>query len=144
MDAAKHLISRGGDYTLLAAVCFDEKEKVQELLPGSSGDEKLTALTAAAFYGNTALTDLLLKAGVDPNGYPANGFHTHATPLHQGVYSGKFDIVKLLVVAGADITAKDKIYSSTALEWARHMQTGDLNEDARNSFKKIENFLAGQ
>ncbi|MDP4265093.1 MAG: ankyrin repeat domain-containing protein [Bacteroidota bacterium] len=141
IDAAKHLIKRGGEYTLVAAACFNETDKIKELAANSNKEELLTALTAAAFYGNAEIIALLLKTGVNPGGYPQSGFHTHATPLHQAVHSGSLECVKLLIGSGADSNATDKVYKGTALGWAIYMQAEAKNETEKNSFKEIEEYL---
>lgn len=141
IDAARHFINRGGKYTLLAAVCFDNIEKVKELTINAPKEELFTALTAAAFYRKPQIISLLLSDGASPNGYPINGFHTHATPLHQAVYSGCLECVKLLVNAGAHVNATDKIYNGTPLGWAAHMQTQTTDEGERDAFIEIKNYL---
>jgi peptide-methionine (S)-S-oxide reductase len=106
--------------------------------------ERLIALTAAAFYGNSHMLGLLLNAGVTPNGYPVrqSGFHTHATPLHQAVYSGSLECVKLLVEAGARLDAKDKAWDGTPLGWAMYMPTEEGYDDAaKQRFAAIEKYL---
>jgi hypothetical protein len=42
-----------------------------------------------------------------------------AGPLHQAAYGGNFDRVHSLVEAGADVTARDERFGTTALEWAK-------------------------
>ena len=141
INAARHLLKRGGKYTLVAAACFNETEKVEELIKNSNAGELLTALAAAAFYGKSEMISLLLSNGALPDGYPVSEFHTHATPLHQAVYSGNLECVKLLVVAGADLLATDKIYYGTPLDWARHLQTVVKDENGKERFKQIEEYL---
>ena len=144
VEAARHLVKRGGKLTLAAAVCLELADDVNCLGTTASPDEKLTALTAAAFYGKTAMIGLLLAIGTDPNGYPENdsGFHSHATPLHQAVSSGSMDAVKLLVEAGARLDMPDKIYNGTPLGWAAYMQTdNDYDEDRKRKFALIEAYL---
>src|SRR6516162_7170574 len=41
-----------------------------------------------------------------------------AGPLHQAAYRGDLDMVRCLVEAGADVTARDERYGATALAWA--------------------------
>jgi len=146
IEAAQHLINRGGKLTLPAAVCLERMDDIVRMAPGASSAERLAALTAAAFFGKVDMIKLLLDMGADPNGYPEknSGFHHHATPLHQAVYSGNLEAVKLLVEAGAKLDMPDKIYDGTPLGWAIHMQTDANNEHAINNYKQIEAYLKQQ
>lgn len=141
IEAAKHIIERSGKITLTAAVCLNRIDDVKTLLTNASSDDKQIALMAAAFYGNPELIELLIKSGVDVNAYIKNGFHTHASPLHQAVYSGSLEAVKLLVHAGANPGAIDMAYNGTPLGWAKHMQTEENDEDSNKKYKEIENYL---
>jgi len=142
--AAEHLIKRGGKLKLTTAVGLERMDDIRRLAPQASRNEQLAAITAAAFFGKPHLISLLLGMGVDPNGYPegSEGFHSHATPLHQAVCSGSLESVKTLVEAGAKLDAPDKIYDGTPLGWARHMKTDNhYNEAAKNNFTLIEEYL---
>ncbi|MDB5088472.1 MAG: ankyrin repeat protein [Mucilaginibacter sp.] len=145
IEAAQHLINRGAKLTLPAAVCLERIDNIHRLGAEAGAGEKLTALTAAAFYGKADMIKLLLKMGANPNGYPENnsGFHSHATPLHQAVSSGSLAAVKLLVEAGAKLDVPDKIYDGSPLEWAKHMQADDYHDQAaRMNFAEIEAYLS--
>ena len=144
IEAAQHLIDRGGKLTLATAVCLERMDDINQLAATASPDEKLTALTAAAFYGKADMVGVLLTLGADPNGYPgrSSGFHSHATPLHQAVSSGSLDTVKLLLGAGAKLDATDKIYEGTPLGWASYMQKDDNHdEQGKRKFELIETYL---
>lgn len=144
VEAAGHLIDRGGELTLAAAVGLERREDIGRLAPLAGKDEQLAALTAAAFYGKAGMIPLLLGMGISPNGYPqsSSGFHSHATPLHQAVSSGSLESVKLLVEAGANLNAKDKIYDGTPLEWANYMQADEaFDETARKNYSVIAAYL---
>jgi len=144
VDAAQHLINRGDKLTLAIAVCLGRIDDINYLASMASADEKLTALTAAAFYGKENMVKHLLKMNIDPNGFPetGSGFHSHATPLHQAVSSGSLDCVKLLVEAGAKLNVPDRIYNGTPLGWAIHMQSDDACDEAmKRNFSVIETFL---
>ncbi|QKJ32315.1 ankyrin repeat domain-containing protein [Mucilaginibacter mali] len=143
IDAANHLLDRGGKITLPAAMILGRKADVDRLLNKATGNEKLTALTAAAFYGKADMVKHLLDLGVDPNGYSSQdtGFHSHATPLHQAIYSTSLDAVKLLVEAGASLTATDKAYNGTPLGWAMYMQTETDSEADKAAYARIEAYL---
>lgn len=147
IEAAQHLINRGGKLTLAAAVCLERIDDVGHLGAVASSIEKLIAITAAAFYGKADMIRLLLKLGAEPNGYPESnsGFHSHATPLHQAVQSGSLDTVRLLFEAGARLDATDKIYNGTPLDWARYMQTDDnYDKSAKRNFALIVDYLQGK
>ncbi len=144
VEAASHLIKRGGKLTLPVAICLKRLGDIDRLLPLANPNERLTALTAAAFYGMADMIALLLANGANPNGYPENGegFHAHATPLHQAVCSGSLNSVKLLVDAGASLAATDKIFDGTPLGWATYMQTEEgHDEEAKRKFALIEEYL---
>lgn len=143
MDAAKHLIKKGAPLTLTAAICLEMKDKVNDLFQVSDNTEKELALVAASFYGKADYVELLIRQGVNVSAYPqpSSGFHPHATALHQAVYSGSLACVKLLVDAGADLTAKDKIYKNTPMGWVQYMQTGDENQVGKRNYPEIEKFL---
>jgi peptide-methionine (S)-S-oxide reductase len=143
-EAAKHLIERGGKLTLPTAVGLGRMDDVNRLLPLATPAERITALTTAAFCGNVTMLSHLLKAGVDPNGYPekGSGFHSHATPLHQAVASGSLTCVKLLLDAGAKTDARDTIYDGTPLGWAMYMQTETDDEGMRKRYQAIEKYLS--
>jgi len=143
-DAARHLINCGAELTLGMVVCLDMADEIDRLAAEATKGEKLTALTAAAFYGKTAMVKRLLAIGIDPNGYPEadSGFHSHGTPLHQAVASGSLDTVKLLVEAGAKLNAPDKIYDGTPLGWADYLQrNNDSDEATKTNFARIEAYL---
>jgi peptide-methionine (S)-S-oxide reductase len=143
-DAAAHLIVRGGQLTLAAAIGLDRMDDVIRFTAGADKAELLVALTVAGFYGKPQMITYLLNLGADPNGYPENnaGFHSHATPLHQAVYSGSLECVKLLVEAGARLDMPDKIYNGTPIGWALHMENDEsLNDEARKNFAEIAAYL---
>lgn len=146
-EAAAHLIKRGGQLTLAAAIGLDRMDDVIRFTAGADKAELLVALTVAGFYGKAQMITYLLNLGADPKGYPENnsGFHSHATPLHQAVYSGSLECVKLLVEAGARLDVPDKVYNGTPLGWALHMENDESpNEEARKNFAEIAEYLREQ
>jgi hypothetical protein len=142
-EAANYLIERGGKLTLGVAVGLQRMEDIGRLLQIATADEKLTALTTAAFYGKTDIVKLLLDKGISPDGYPEkeSGFHSHATPLHQAVWSGSLETVKLLADAGANVNAVDKVYGSTPLGWAEYALSEGGDKEMLKMFKKIAAYL---
>jgi len=147
VEAAKHLVERGGALNLATAVGLGRMSDVNHLTPAAGDSERLVALAVAAFYGKPDMISFLLSRATNPNGYPKNneGFHSHGTPLHQAVYSGSLDSVKLLVEAGADLNATDKIYEGTPLGWAVHMQNNEGFDNATGKkFELIAAYLKGK
>jgi peptide-methionine (S)-S-oxide reductase len=143
IEAARRLVERGNDLTLGTAVGLDRADDIRRLASVSDEDERLVALTVAAFYGKTEWIAFLLSLGVNPNGFPRpTGFHTHATPLHQAVSSGSLAAVRLLVEVGADLTAKDRAHNGTPLGWARYMQNEESPDtDSQGRYAAIAEFL---
>jgi len=143
LEAAKHLLDRGGVLNLTLAVCLERADDINRLADVAAPDDKITALAAAAFYGNEPTVKALLERHIDPNGFPPvdSGFHSHATPLHQAVSSGSLACIKLLVQAGARLDVRDKIYNGTPLEWASHLR-GDADDQTNTAgFASIETYL---
>ncbi|HKS22806.1 MAG TPA: ankyrin repeat domain-containing protein [Thermoanaerobaculia bacterium] len=126
MDAAKHLLARGAELTLAAAICLGRRDDVERL--AKTPQDLQTAVAAAAFYGDAEALRLLIGLGADINAYCPAGFHAHSTPLHQAVYSGSLEAVKVLVEAGADRTARDRMYDGTPRGWAEYCKQGEIAE----------------
>ncbi|MEO7213534.1 ankyrin repeat domain-containing protein [Mucilaginibacter sp.] len=142
-EAANYLIERGGKITLGVAMGLQRMPDINRLLQTATTDEKLAALTAVSFYGKADMVKFLLEQGVDPNGYPnpESGFHSHATPLHQAVFAGSLETVKLLVESGARLDAPDKIYDGTPLGWAEYAPSEGGDEAILQTFTEIGNYL---
>ncbi|PWU03534.1 MAG: hypothetical protein C5B52_03185 [Bacteroidetes bacterium] len=144
IEAAKYIIAKSGKITLTAAVSLERKDDVKRLLPNASKEDKQIALMAAAFMGKSDFISQLIQSGVDVNAYINKGFHSHASPLHQAVYSGSLESVKLLVDAGADLNATDKIYDGTPWGWAEYMGREEKDEAMKMKYKEIENYLSAK
>lgn len=143
IDAAKHLIKRGGKLTLAAAICFDSADDIKQLSGEASESDKQIALMASAFYGKPEMIKYIIDLGVDVNAYidRSSGFHSHATALHQAVFSGSLDSVKILIENGARLDPVDHIYEGTPLGWAKYMQTVETDVAKKNKYNEIEHFL---
>jgi hypothetical protein len=61
-----------------------------------------------------------------------------AGPLHQAAYRGSVDLVRSLVEAGADVAARDELYHTTALDWARSAGHQDVVDylESRTAFRR--------
>lgn len=125
-EAAAHMIARGGETTLAAALCLGRDSDAERLLRTASASDRQIALVAAAINGRTQALAKLIAAGVDIDAYSIV-IHPHATALHQAVFSGSLDAVQTLVQAGARLDIRDKIYDGTPLQWAEHDRDDQAN-----------------
>ena len=144
VDAARHLIERGGNLTLATAICLDRIEDIRRLAAKANKEDKQIALIAASFYGMPDKINYLLDLGADVNAYidRSSGFHSHATALHQAVFSTSLDSVRLLVEAGANLHLKDHIYDGTPLDWAKYMQKVEPDTAKLDRYREIESYLS--
>ena len=124
--AAERLLERGAAPGLAAAVCLGRADDVARLALASSAAERQEAFAAAALYGDAGALAILIGLGVDVNAYNPPGLHAHGTALHHAVDSRSLDAVRVLVEAGADRRARDRIYDGTPLGWAEYLQRGEI------------------
>ncbi len=118
-DAARALIRHGARVdTVAAAAGLGDRDAVDALLPIATAAERHQAMALAAQHGHADIVALLIEAGEDPSRYNPEGNHSHSTPLHQAVWAGHDDVVRLLVEHGARLDLRDTIYEGTPLDWA--------------------------
>ncbi len=149
LGAARHLLKNGARLNLAAAVCLDMPAELEQLALNASRHDRQLALVSAAFFGKAEAVQFMLEQGADPNAYldpaKAQGFHSHATALHQAVVSGSFETVKALVEGGANLNLTDRIYHGTPMGWAEHALEGASdNKSARFRYQKIAQYLSKQ
>ena len=115
---------------LALAAFFDNETAFARLLPltpdvnlKAENPQQVAALHAATAKRNAAMVERLLRAGADPNLTQADGF----TPLHAAAHHGDALIAGLLILFGADRSAKNaKGLDAAAL--AREAGHGWLSE----------------
>jgi Ankyrin repeats (3 copies) len=146
-EAAEFLINKGASYNLGTAVGLNKLDDMKKIIKTATPKKLYVALVVASFFGNADVISLLLAAGANANGKADSkdfgGFHSHATALHQAVFSGSLQCVKLLTAAGAKLNVTDKGHNGTPAEWAEYMQTESKDEAAKNNFKEIASYLSG-
>ena len=121
LDTARLLAARAGLVRDIAvAAGLGLLGDTARLLPSADVERQRIALALACAHGHVRVAQLLLDAGVDPNHYNPDGFHSHSTPLHQAVWANHEGIVRLLVERGARLDVRDLIYGGTPLDWAEH------------------------
>ena len=141
--AAEHLVQRGAKLTLATALCIGRWQDVPALAQETSQRDKQTALTLAALNGRADALVRLIPHGVDVSA-PSKDLYAHATPLHHAVSSGSLDAVRVLVEAGADLEAKDKVHRATPLGWAEHFVSEQRTYDPPRYYTEIADFLRGK
>jgi len=121
VPAAEALVRRGAAIDNLAiAAGLGRADDVRRMLASADPQMRHRALALSAQLGRAGIVGILLDAGEDPNRYNPEGQHAHTTPLHQAVWGGHEDVVRLLVERGASLELKDGIHQSTPLGWAEY------------------------
>ena len=138
--AAEQLVRRGAKLTLATAACLGRWEDVPPLAEHTSQRDKQFALTLAALNGNAAALVRLIPLGVDVSA-PSKDLYAHATPLHHAVASGSMDAVRVLVEAGANPGAKDKVHRGSPLGWAEHYVSEQRSYDPPRYYAEIAAYL---
>ena len=142
--AAERLLERGAPLTLATAVCVGRLDDIPRLAASTSARDTQMTLVLAALNGHAdGIVRLLQVGGIDVNA-PSKDLYSHATPLHHAVCSGSLDTVKVLVNAGAKLTARDKVYRGTPLGWAEHYESEQQGADAKRRYAEIADYLRAQ
>jgi ankyrin repeat protein len=127
LDTAEALVRRGARVdTLSAAAGLNRANDVLRLMPGANADDRHRALALAAQLGHVDIVRRLLDEGEDPNRYNPKAAHAHTTPLHQAIWRGHAEVVRLLVERGARLDIRDTIYQGTPLGWAMYGKREDI------------------
>jgi Ankyrin repeats (3 copies) len=138
--AAERILDRGGEVTLASALCLGRWEDVARLVPEANPVQRQFAFILAALTGRAEGVRRALDLGAEIN-EPSKALYSHATALHHAVCSGSLDTVKVLVDAGADTRAKDKVYGGTPLGWARHYVGEARDDESRARYAAIAAYL---
>jgi len=86
-------------------------------------------MMAAVDFGHHHLVRWLLGRGANVNARAAAG--SGGTALHSAAWNGDLAMVKLLVTAGADVTARDPEHDNTPAGWAEVAITVSNNPKCR-------------
>lgn len=117
--AAEHLLKRGAEMTLAAALCLGRWDDVDRLVATATEPQKQFSFVLAALNGKADALRRMIRAGVDVNA-PSADLYSHGTPLHHAVCSGSLEAVEVLVEAGARTGTKDSAWGGTPFGWAEH------------------------
>jgi hypothetical protein len=128
-EAAEALVARGARIdTIVLAAGLGRASEVERMMPTATAAERHGALALAAQLGHAEAVRILLDHGEDPDRYNPQGFHSHATPLHQAVLAGRSEVVRLLLDRGASFDIRDTLWNATALGWANHAGQREMAE----------------
>jgi uncharacterized protein len=104
-----------GLHAFQAACLAGDRAEAETLL---RGDPSLILrpepLLQAAELGHEQGVSLLLSLGANPEGLDRQGI----SPLHRAVQSGKVEIVRRLVEAGADVDLRERRWHGTPIGWS--------------------------
>jgi len=127
-DLANHFANQKPDLDIFEASATNHQTAIQKMLllePDllqSYATDGFTPLGLASFFGHYELVDFFLKKGADPNQVANNLMKV--SPLHSAVARRRTAIVKLLLEAGAEVSAKQSS-GVTPLHSAAH--NGDMD-----------------
>jgi ankyrin repeat protein len=113
----QHLIARGvaaapKDYARLGDIAM-----LARLVESDATIAQLdSVMLAAVDFGHYTLVEWLLERGANVDARSDAG--SRHTALHSAAWNGDLKMVKLLVEAGADLTARDEQYDATPQGWA--------------------------
>ena len=100
----------------LAPVAGTAAGSPSEAAPPITPGELDSALQYAAGYGHTDVVRFLLERGANP----AMADDAGQTPLHWATFGPHVEVTRTLVAAGAPITARDRRFDATPLDWMLH------------------------
>lgn len=137
---ADRLAKRGAPAdNLPVAAGLGRVKDATQFLPGADAQSRHIALALAAQHGHADVVRVLLDSGEDPNRFCPEGFHSHATPLHNAISAGRNNVVKLLLDRGARIDIRDTIFDGTPLDWALYCKQPEIAEELRNRGARASN-----
>ena len=126
-ETAEALARRGARVdTVAAAAGLGRIDEVRRLLSSSTAEDRHRAVALSAQHGRVEIMRMLLDAGEDPSRYNPPAHHSHSTPLHQAVISGRDVMVRLLIERGARLDIRDTIYNGTPLGWADYCNQPEI------------------
>jgi ankyrin repeat protein len=113
-----HLLSRGLRAEPQEYARLGDKDALAALIEANADIARSDAVMMAAVdFGHHDLVLWLIERGANVNAPAAAG--SGATPLHSAAWNGDLPMVKLLVAAGANVSARDPEHNNTPAGWAQ-------------------------
>jgi ankyrin repeat protein len=134
----QHMLKRGIAAEPQEYARIGDKDTLAALIAAKPDVAKSDAVMMGAVdFSHYDLVTWLLAQGADANAHSDWG--SQGSALHSAAWNGDLRMVKLLVEAGADITARDPEHNNTPLGWAEVAIDVTNNPDC----KDVADYLAG-
>jgi ankyrin repeat protein len=134
----QHMLKRGIAAEPQEYARMGDKDTLAALIAAKPDIARSDAVMMGAVdFSHYALVTWLLSQGANVNARADWG--SQATALHSAAWNGDLRMVKLLVDAGADITARDPEHNNTPAGWAKVAIDVTNNPDC----KAVADYLAG-
>jgi ankyrin repeat protein len=134
----QHMLKRGIAAEPQEYARIGDKDTLAALIAAKPDVAKSDAVMMGAVdFGHHDLVTWLLAQGANANAH--SGWGSQGSALHSAAWNGDLRMVKLLVEAGADITARDPEHNNTPLGWAEVAIDVTNNPDC----KDVADYLAG-
>jgi ankyrin repeat protein len=114
----RHLLKRGVSAKPQEFARLGDRETLASLIAADPSITRIDdVIVGAVDFGHYDLATWLLERGANPSARSSIG--SQGTLLHSAAWEGNLRMVKLLVEAGADISARDREHQGTAADFAR-------------------------
>jgi ankyrin repeat protein len=117
LPLVRHLVSRGLKAEPQEYARLGDKETLTALIEANAEIARYdSVMMAAVDFGHHELVRWLIERGANVNARAAGG--SGGTALHSAAWNGDLPMVKLLVAAGANVSARDPEHNNTPAGWA--------------------------
>jgi ankyrin repeat protein len=138
--AARFFADRGAPLSLVEAAGVGRLDRVGQFFDGDerpSQDALDSALQYAAGYGHAGVIELLLQHGANP----AMADDAGQTPLHWATFGPHVEVTRALLAAGAPVTARDRRFNATPLDWMVHAWANSASASERDRGREVAALL---
>jgi len=134
----QHMLARGIEVRPQEYARIGDRDTLAALIAAKPAIAKSGAVMMAAVdFGHHELVEWLLTKGANVNA--RSDWGSGGTALHSAAWNGDLRMVKLLVAAGADVSARDPQHDNTPAGWA------EVSVEVTNNpnCKDVAEYLAG-